>query len=114
MNVTSWSSAVTAVALSTRSPAAKPGPVYRLRECSIKDGIALAGDVQGIAADFRTFPQRLEIAVERISVPVTGRLLRLHPGCWGIPFQEKSGQRDAVSRAVARGKPVATSVVIPR
>jgi hypothetical protein len=35
-----------------------------LRECSIKDGIALAGDVQVIAADFRTFLQHLEIAVE--------------------------------------------------
>jgi len=45
-------------------PAAKPGPVYRLRECSIKDGIAIAGDIQVVAVDYRTFLQRLEIAVE--------------------------------------------------
>ncbi len=56
-------------------PAAKPGPVYRLRECSIKDGIALAGDVQVIAADFRTFLQRLEIAVEIFAA--TGHLADL-------------------------------------
>ena len=29
-------------------------------------------------------------------------------------FAQAAGQRDAVSRAVARDKPVATSVVIPR
>jgi hypothetical protein len=45
-------------------PAAKPGPVYRLRECSIKDGIASAGDIQIIAMDYRTFLQHLESAVE--------------------------------------------------
>jgi hypothetical protein len=45
-------------------PAAKPGPVYRLRECSIKDGIAIAGDIQVVAMDYRTFLQHLEIAVE--------------------------------------------------
>ena len=45
-------------------PAAKPGPVYRLRECSIKDGIAIAGDIKVVAVDYRTFLQRLEIAVE--------------------------------------------------
>ena len=45
-------------------PAAKPGPVYQLRECSIKDGIAIAGDIQIVAVDYRIFLQRLEIAVE--------------------------------------------------
>ena len=45
-------------------PAAKPGPVYRLRECRIKNGIAIAGDIQIVAVDYRTFLQRLEIAVE--------------------------------------------------
>jgi len=45
-------------------PAAKPGPVYRLRECTIKDGIASASDIQVVAVDYQTFLQRLEIAVE--------------------------------------------------
>jgi len=45
-------------------PAAKPGPVYRLRECRIKNGIAIAGDIQIVAVDYRTFLQRLQIAVE--------------------------------------------------
>ena len=45
-------------------PAAKPGPVYRLRECTIKDRIAIAGDIQVVAVDYRTFLQRLQIAVE--------------------------------------------------
>ena len=31
-----------------------------------------------------------------------------------VSVHEAAGQRDAVSRAVARDKPVATSVVIPR
>jgi hypothetical protein len=35
-----------------------------LRECSIKDDIALAGNIKIIAVDYRTFLQRLEIAVE--------------------------------------------------
>ena len=54
-------------------PAAKPGPVYRLRECSIKDGIASAGAIQVVAVDYRTFLQRLQIAVETFAA--TG-----HPG----------------------------------
>jgi hypothetical protein len=53
-------------------PAAKPGPVYRLRECSIKDGIALAADIQIIAVDYRTFLRRLETAVETFAT--TGHL----------------------------------------
>jgi hypothetical protein len=56
-------------------PAAKPGPVYRLRECSVKDGIALAADIQIIAADYRTFLRRLEIAVETFAA--TGHLADL-------------------------------------
>lgn len=56
-------------------PAAKPGPVYRLRECAIKDGTALAGDIQIIAVDYRTFLQRLEIAVETFAA--TGDLVDL-------------------------------------
>jgi hypothetical protein len=56
-------------------PAATPGPVYRLRECSIKDGIALAGNIQIIAVDYRTFLQRLGIAVEAFSA--TGHLTDL-------------------------------------
>jgi hypothetical protein len=56
-------------------PAAKPGPVYRLRECSIKDGIALAGNIQIIAVDYRAFLQRLQIAVETFAA--TGHLTDL-------------------------------------
>ena len=56
-------------------PAAKPGPVYRLRECSIKGGIALARDIQIIAVDYRAFLQRLEIAVETFAA--TGHLADL-------------------------------------
>jgi hypothetical protein len=56
-------------------PAAKPGPVYRLRECSLKDGIALPGNIQIIAADYRTFLQRLQIAVETFAA--TGHLTDL-------------------------------------
>jgi hypothetical protein len=46
-----------------------------LRECSIKDGIALAGEIQIIAVDYRTFPQRLEIAVQTFAA--TGHLADL-------------------------------------
>jgi hypothetical protein len=45
-------------------PAAKPGPVYRLREYSINNGIALAGNIKIIAVDYRTFLQRLQTAVD--------------------------------------------------
>lgn len=56
-------------------PAAKPGPVYRLRECSIKDGTALGGNIQVIAADYRAFLQHLAIAVETFAA--TGHLTDL-------------------------------------
>jgi hypothetical protein len=49
--------------------------IYRLRECNIKDGMALAGDIQIIAVDYRTFLQRLEIAVEAFAA--TGHLADL-------------------------------------
>ena len=56
-------------------PAAKPGPVYRLRECNIKEGVALAGNIQIVAVDYRTLLQRLEIAVETFAA--TGHLTDL-------------------------------------
>jgi hypothetical protein len=47
-------------------PAAEAGPVYRLRDCAIRDGVASArpGDVQIVAGDLRAFLQRLKFAVE--------------------------------------------------
>jgi hypothetical protein len=44
-----------------------------LREYSIKNGIALAGNIQIIAVDYRTFLQRLQIAGDTFAA--TG-----HPG----------------------------------
>jgi hypothetical protein len=56
-------------------PAAKAGPVYRLRECAIRDGVAEARDVQIVAGDLRAFLQRLKLAVETFAS--TGNLTDL-------------------------------------
>jgi hypothetical protein len=47
-------------------PATKAGPVYRLRNCAIRDGVASArhGDIQIVAGDLRAFLERLKFAVE--------------------------------------------------
>jgi hypothetical protein len=44
-------------------PAAEAGPVYRLRDCAIWDGLAGAGEIQTVAKDLQEFLQHLETAV---------------------------------------------------
>jgi hypothetical protein len=45
-------------------PAAAAGPVYRLRDCAIRDGVADARGGRIVAKDLQEFLQRLEIAVK--------------------------------------------------
>jgi hypothetical protein len=56
-------------------PAADPGPVYRLRDCALHDGVADAQGAETVAADLQGFLQRLELAVERFTS--TGDLIDL-------------------------------------
>jgi len=56
-------------------PAAKAGPVYRLRDYVLRDGVAEARDVQIVAGDLRAFLQRLKLAVETFTS--TGNLTDL-------------------------------------
>ena len=48
-------------------PVAAAGPVYRLRDCAIADGLAEAGDVRGVAAAFQDFLERLRVAVATLA-----------------------------------------------
>jgi hypothetical protein len=45
-------------------PAAEGGPVYRLHDYVLQDGVAYARDVQIAAGDLQAFLQRLKLAVE--------------------------------------------------
>ena len=45
-------------------PAAKAGPVYRLRDYVLRDGVAGARDARIAAGDLQAFLQRLKLAVE--------------------------------------------------
>jgi hypothetical protein len=45
-------------------PAAQAGPVYRLRDCALRDGVAGARGARVVADDLQAFLQSLELAVE--------------------------------------------------
>lgn len=45
-------------------PAAEAGPVYRLRDCALLDGVADARGVETVADDLQEFLQRLKLAAE--------------------------------------------------
>jgi hypothetical protein len=45
-------------------PAAQAGPVYRLRDYALRDGVADARDAQIAASDLQAFLQRLKLAVQ--------------------------------------------------
>lgn len=45
-------------------PAAEAGPVYRLRDCALLDGVADAQGVETVAGDLQEFLQRLRLAAE--------------------------------------------------
>ncbi len=56
-------------------PAAEAGPVYRLRDCAPRDGVAGARGVQVVAEDLQAFLQSLKLAVETFTS--TGNLTDL-------------------------------------